>query len=525
MKNSKNDFAVMVFILVFALMPAGCKPDAGKGITVADSYYGEQYRPQFHFSPEANWMNDPNGMVYYEGEYHLFYQYYPDSNVWGPMHWGHAVSADLVRWQHLPVALYPDSLGYIFSGSAVVDSKNTSGLGANDNPAMVAIYTYHNPVLEKSGSNAFQSQGIAYSTDKGRTWSKYAGNPVLKSPGIKNFRDPKVFWHNETGKWIMILAVHDRVHIYSSPNLIKWTFESEFGKEKGAHGGVWECPDLFPLKVDDNVLKWVMLVSINPGGPNGGSATQFFVGKFDGHRFICETEGDHWVDWGRDNYAGVTWSNVPESDGRRLFLGWMNNWQYAIVVPTDVWRSAMTVPRELALKNENNDYLLIAYPVNELEVLRSENPVTFYARSISGKTAISTDSIHLNQCEMILDFRIVNTAVDSFGILLSNDQGERLIISYSGKSEMIVIDRSFAGSSGFLKEFAGSAMAPYQVKNKVQFRLLIDAASIELFVDGGKLVMTDLVFPVKKYDNLQLFSAGGDILLEKAEFYNLKGIW
>jgi fructan beta-fructosidase len=525
MKEANSDFAVLVFTMLFALILAGCKPDAGKGTTIAESYYGEQYRPQFHFSPEANWMNDPNGMVYFEGEYHLFYQYYPDSNVWGPMHWGHAVSTDLVRWQHLPVALYPDSLGYIFSGSAVVDKNNTSGLGTTDSPAMVAVYTYHNPVLEKSGSNAFQSQGIAYSTDKGRTWAKYAGNPVLKSPEIKDFRDPKVFWHNETNKWIMILAVQDRVHFYSSTNLINWTFESEFGKETGAHGGVWECPDLFPMKVDGNVSKWVMLVSINPGGPSSGSATQYFVGEFDGHSFTDETDGDRWVDWGRDNYAGVTWSNVPESDGRRLFLGWMSNWQYATVVPTFVWRSAMTVPRELILKNDNQDYLLFSFPVKEMEMLRSDNPVFMNSKSISGATVINPDGIDLNQCEMILEFNTGNTAVDSFGILLANDQGEKLTITCSGKSEQIIIDRSSAGSSLFSKEFAGSAKAPYQVGNKVQFRLLIDAASVELFVDGGKLVMTNLVFPAKKYDNLQFFCTGGDILLEKAEFYNLKGIW
>ncbi len=525
MKKSSIDIAVLAFIMFFAMMPAGCKPDAGKGIAATDSYYGEQYRPQFHFSPEANWMNDPNGMVYYAGEYHLFYQYYPDSNVWGPMHWGHAVSTDLVRWQHLPVALYPDSLGYIFSGSAVVDKNNTSGLGTIDSPAMIAIYTYHNPVLEKSGSNTFQSQGFAYSTDKGRTWAKYAGNPVLKSPEIKDFRDPKVIWHHATGKWIMILAVQDRVHFYSSPNLINWTFESEFGKETGAHGGVWECPDLFPLKVDGNVLKWVMLVSINPGGPNSGSATQYFVGEFDGHSFASETDGNRWVDWGRDNYAGVTWSNIPESDGRRLFLGWMSNWQYATVVPTQVWRSAMTIPRELVLKKDNHDYLLFSFPVKELEMLRSDNPVFMTSKSISGETTINPDGIDLNQCEMILEFNTGNTAVDSFGILLANDQGEKLIISCSGKSEQIIIDRSSAGSSLFSREFSGSAKAPYQVANKVRFRLLIDAASVELFVDSGKLVMTNLVFPAKKYGNLQLFSAGGDILLEKAEFYNLKGIW
>ncbi len=365
----------LVFIatcLLVEISITSCKPSA-KNIEFIDSSYAEQYRPQFHFSPEAHWMNDPNGLVYLDGEYHLFYQYYPDSNVWGPMHWGHAVSPDMIHWKHLPVALFPDSLGYIFSGSAVADVKNTSGLGSAENPPLVAIFTYHDPIGEKNGSNKFQNQGLAYSIDKGRTWTKYPGNPVLKSPGIRDFRDPKVFWHNESDKWIMILAVNDRVHLYSSPNLLDWTFLSEFGQGIGAHGGVWECPDLFRIKVrGTNEMKWVMLVSINPGGPNGGSATQYFVGNFDGTNFIKENKEIQWVDWGRDNYAGVTWSNVPESDGRRLFLGWMSNWQYANVVPTHVWRSAMTVPRELALMHTGDGYLLVSNPVRELESLRTE---------------------------------------------------------------------------------------------------------------------------------------------------------
>jgi fructan beta-fructosidase len=526
MKKSRFGLFEMAVAMVYVLIMTSCKQDAGKISETNDKYYREQYRPQFHFSPEAGWMNDPNGLVYYEGEYHVFYQFYPDSNLWGPMHWGHAVSTDLVHWQHLPVALYPDSMGFIFSGSTVVDIKNTSGLGSIENPALVAIYTYHNPELERNGSNTFQSQGIAYSTDHGRTWTKYSGNPVLKSPGIRDFRDPKVIWHNKTGKWVMILAVHDRVHLYSSPNLINWTFESEFGKGTGAHGGVWECPDLFELKVEgSSISKWVMLVSINPGGPNSGSATQYFVGEFNGHSFTDETTGDHWVDWGRDNYAGVTWSNVPESDGRRIFLGWMSNWQYATVVPTYAWRSAMTVPRELSLKNENNNYLLLSNPVKELEILRDENPVVLPSQQISGLKVMQSDGIHIGQSEMVLDFKMGNPAVDSFGIILANDRKEKLVISYSPKAGHMVVDRTSAGPSGFSKEFSGSVEAPYRVEDQIQFRLFIDAASVELFVDSGKLVMTTLVFSSEALNKLKLFSTGGDILLEKAEFFNIKRIW
>jgi fructan beta-fructosidase len=260
-------------------------------------YYKEKHRPQYHFSPKNNWMNDPNGMVYHDGEFHLFYQHYPDSPVWGPMHWGHAVSTDLLHWRHLPIALFPDSLGYIFSGSAVVDNENKSGLGTGETSAIIAIFTYHNSKLQKKGINSYQSQGIAYSIDKGRTWIKHSKNPVLENPGINDFRDPKVFWHNFTEKWIMVLAVNDRVHLYSSPNLLDWDFESEFGDKAGTHDGVWECPDLFQLQVgESDEMSWCMLVSINQGGPNGGSATQYFTGKFDGHKFTPDTTDVRWVD-------------------------------------------------------------------------------------------------------------------------------------------------------------------------------------------------------------------------------------
>jgi fructan beta-fructosidase len=526
MKTGRKVISVAAFFMAGILIMVCCSRQSGKETNTHSGYYGEQFRPQYHFSPESNWMNDPNGMVYYDGEYHLFYQHFPDSNVWGPMHWGHAVSTDLVHWQHFPVALYPDSLGFIFSGSAVVDHDNTSGLGTTSQPPIVAIFTYHNPELEKKGSNNFQSQGIAYSTDKGRSWTKYSGNPVLQSPGIRDFRDPKVFWHNETARWIMILAVQDRIHFYSSPDLINWSFESEFGKETGAHGGVWECPDLFQLQVNGSgIPKWIMLVSINPGGPNSGSATQYFVGNFNGQSFAVEEAGDNWVDWGRDNYAGVTWSNVPETDGRRLFIGWMSNWQYANSVPTAGWRSALTTVRELTLNQENNRYLLVSNPVKELEKLRGADPVILASQQISGVKEIQLPGFQIGQSELILDFIIGNSSVDSLGIMLENDLKEKFIISYFPKLKQLVIDRSLAGGSGFSNEFAGSSRAPWQAGDTLQFRLFIDASSVELFVDNGRLVMTNLVFPSQKYSRLYIFSSGGEILLGKAICYNLERIW
>jgi fructan beta-fructosidase len=515
-----------ITILLMGIYITSCRPSA-KNIEITRSLYTEQYRPQFHFSPAAHWMNDPNGLVYDHGEYHLFYQYYPDSNVWGPMHWGHAVSTDMVNWKHLPVALFPDSLGYIFSGSAVADVKNTSGLGTAENPPLVAIFTYHDPAGEKNGSLKFQNEGLAFSMDKGRNWTKYPGNPVLKNPGIRDFRDPKVFWHDESGKWVMILAVHDRIHLYSSPDLIHWTFLSEFGQGIGAHGGVWECPDLFRIKVKEtNEIKWVMLVSINPGGPNGGSATQYFTGNFDGTHFINESKEIRWVDWGRDNYAGVTWSNIPESDGRRLFLGWMNNWQYANVVPTHVWRSAMTVPRQLSLIHTDDGYGLVSVPVRELEILRTEK-TQLYEELHGSETVrdVFIDSINLSQCELIFDFEQLSNSLDSFGIILENSAREKLIMGYSADQQQLFVDRTAAGRADFSGSFAGISKAPYKAGRQMQFHILLDASSVELFVDHGNRVLTNLIFPSVKFNHLKIFSSGGSVIVKKAEFHNLNRIW
>ncbi len=516
--------------LIFTLVILSCSNRDSKKLTTEDpvsAYYNEQYRPQYHFSPEANWMNDPNGLVYFEGEYHLFYQYYPDSTIWGPMHWGHAVSRDLMHWKHLPVALYPDSLGYIFSGSAVVDFKNTSGLGSPDSIPIVAIFTYHDPLLEKNGSNVFQNQGIAYSLDRGMTWTKYSKNPVLMNPGIRDFRDPKMFWNEKNNRWNLILAVFDRVHIYSSPDIINWTFESEFGMKTGAHGGVWECPDLFPVKVEgSDIVKWVMLVSINPGGPNGGSATQYFTGEFDGHEFVPDDIKVKWIDWGRDNYAGVTWSDIPQSDGRRIFIGWMSNWQYATLVPTTAWRSASTIPRELSLITDSGKYFLISKPVREIETIRIKSEVsTLKQQSFTGEKEISTGNITLNQSELFFSFDLKENGTDTIGIIFENDVKERLIIGYSRSHNQFYIDRSKAGDSSFSKEFAGISTAPYISGTNLELRLLVDFSSVELFIDDGILVMTTLVFPSQKYTRIKVFSNGGTTILNKATFYSLRKVW
>lgn len=468
--------------------------------------YFEPFRPQFHFSPPANWMNDPNGMVYLDGEYHLFYQYYPDSTVWGPMHWGHAISTDLVHWENMPVAIFPDEHGWIFSGSAVIDHENTSGLGTAQNPPMVAIYTYHDPIGEKEGRDDFQTQGIAYSNDKGRSWKKYEGNPTLKNPGIKDFRDPKVMWYEDAtgnGKWMMSLAVWDKISFYSSPNLLDWTYESEFNPDWAAYGGVWECPDLFPLTSEDGTKKWILFVSINPGGPQGGSATQYFVGDFDGKTFSTESTEVQWLDYGADNYAGVTWSNVPESDGRTLFIGWMSNWQYAQIVPTHPWRSAMTIPRSLELVKIGNEYWVASQPVKEIEKLRTES------KTVSGNSFI---------LENELVEAVLNPNQEAFKIQVSNEKGETVIFEKSGQE--LKFDRSKSGLIDFNPEFTKVHQIPLHGIEVNSIRMFIDRSSIEIFVNDGELAITELIFPTAPFTKINL-----EGFAENNTLHYLNSIW
>lgn len=465
--------------------------------------FDEQFRPQYHFSPPANWMNDPNGMVYFDGEYHLFYQYYPDGNVWGPMHWGHAISTDLIHWEHLPIAIYPDELGWIFSGSAVVDWENTSGLGTGNQPPMIAIYTYHLDSSEKAGRDDYQTQGIAYSNDKGRTWTKYENNPVLANPGIKDFRDPKVTWHKESESWIMSLAIKDKISFYTSANLLEWTYQSDFKPDWAAYGGVWECPDLFPLMTEIGEEKWILLVSINPGGPNGGSATQYFVGDFDGKAFTTETTVVKWLDYGADNYAGVTWSDVPKEDGRRLFLGWMSNWLYANEVPTEVWRSAMTVPRSLELMKNGDDYSIASRPVEELEKLRESTK-----EQEGDLISLTSDVLEIEMKSLGGDFKMT----------FSNDQGDKLVIDKT--DDLVFFDRRQAGLKDFSDVFAAVHNVPLKGVEVKDIRIFLDRSSIEIFFNDGESVITELIFPTSTYKELSL--QGMD---SKVEIHLLKSIW
>ncbi|MDR7128582.1 fructan beta-fructosidase [Algoriphagus sp. 4150] len=499
---------IKYLFVALAVVQFSCQPQEKNTSTIADrgSAFDEPFRPQYHFSPAANWMNDPNGMVYYEGEYHLFYQHHPDGNTWGPMHWGHAVSADLVHWDHLPIAIFPDEHGTIFSGSAVADLKNTSGLGTEDNPPLVAIFTYHNAEAEQEGKIDFQTQGIAYSVDKGRTWKKYEENPVLKNPGIKDFRDPKVDWVEDKsggGQWIMSLAVKDKISFYSSPNLIDWAHQSDYNPSWAAYGGVWECPDLFKLKTPEGSDKWVLIVSINPGGPNGGSATQYFIGDFDGKNFRADDEQVKWLDYGADNYAGVTWSNVPKEDGRRLFIGWMSNWLYANQVPTEIWRSANTLPRSLEIFGSKGNYLLASRPVEEIEKIRA------LPESLKGKEiSISNE---LTELELELDS-------DEFELILSNDNGEKVTVSKKGNE--ISVDRSLSGLTGFSEEFVNLHTAPDLGLDLKKLRVFIDRSSLELFFNNGELVLTEILFPESPYTKLTTNGFN-----ETVKIHTLKSVW
>jgi fructan beta-fructosidase len=504
--------------------------------------YREQYRPQFHFTPPQQWMNDPNGMVYYDGEYHLFYQYNPYDNVWGPMHWGHAVTQDLVHWENLPVALYPDRLGAIFSGSAVLDADDTSGFGAAGsgaagtgaagNPPLVAIFTYHDHLKENLSPAGFQSQGIAYSLDKGRNWVKYADNPVLPNPGVHDFRDPKVSWFAASRRWIMTLAVGDHVSFYSSPDLKTWTHESDFGKEWGAHGGVWECPDLLDLPVAGTAPgahAAVLLVSVGAGAANGGSGTQYFVGRFDGHAFTPDAgrPAVRWVDYGTDDYAGSTWYGAKPGDDRTLFIGWMSDWVYARKVPTEHWRSAMTLPRELRLVQGPDGAELRALPVRELaELRRNSHPIAAHTKvshaldltPAGGGTGLEAG---LWELELSLDLGHAGHTEVSF----SNAAGEHTVFRLNQAEHRYELDRSASGAVNFSPTFAALQTAPMRgISTKVSLRAFIDRSSVEIFIDDGATVFTSIVFPSTPYDRIGM-TADGAAVIDAGTVYALKSIW
>ena len=655
--------------------------------------YREPWRPQFHFTPATNWMNDPNGMVFHDGEYHLFYQFNPFGIKWGHMSWGHAVSKDLVRWEHLPIALYEENDVMIFSGSAVVDWKNTSGFGRDGKPPLVAIYTGHYT------KKPLQNQHIAYSNDRGRTWTKFTGNPVLDI-GEKDFRDPKVMWHEPTSRWVMTVAwpVQRKVRFYSSPDLKQWTHLSDFGPA-GSTNGIWECPDLFPLAVENDKIanrkseiisqRWALIVNVGSGAPAGGSGCQYFVGDFDGMKFtlddsypkatkelvpdgriIADFEGDDyanwratgdafgaapargriggqqtvdgfrgrglvnsflggdksegtltspefeithdhlnfligggnhagktclnlhvdgrivrtatgdaaerlgwkswdvrefrgkkatleiadkhtggwghinvdqiflsdaparpasqpalWADYGRDFYAAVSWSDVPKRDGRRLWLGWMSNWDYANDVPTSPWRSAMSVPRELLLRSAPEGLRLVQSPVRELEKLHGKPHRLGRSSFAEAGEWLKSRTYASELLDVEAEFAVAQNS-GIFGLKISNAAGEESILRCDLGNGRLSLDRTRSGQTDFSSKFPGVHHAPVAARDgHLTLRILIDTSSIEAFANGGETVLTDLILPAAGGRTLGLYGESATPQVKRLHVRELKSAW
>ena len=508
-----------------------------------DTTNTDYYRPSYHFTPLYGWMNDPNGMVYKDGEYHLYFQYNPYGSKWGNMHWGHAVSRDLIHWEHLDPAIARDPVGHIFSGSSVVDKKNTAGFGKD---AIIAIYT-------NNSVNHDEVQCIAYSNDNGRTFTKYEGNPVLTPfDGLKDFRDPKVFWYEKDKCWFMIVSADKETRFYKSKNLKKWDYVSAFGKGLGQQPCQYECPDFFQLPVngDEKNKKWVMTMNINPGCWFGGSATEYFVGDFDGKNFTCPDANEvKWLDWGKDHYATVTFSNTGS---RVLAITWMSNWQYANLTPFKQNRGANGLPRELKLYEKNGKYYISEDVAPEVLALRKSTK-ELGSQTVEGEKAFAGATSGMEGAFEI-EADVTADANGIAGIELYNNKRERTLIYIDMKEGKVVMDRTESGLTDFGKQSvphdielawdkqrAAEGKQPARIENSINYKndfalatwaplslcqegkktfhldIFADKSSIELFVDGGRIAMTNLVFPVAPYENVKLYSQGG-----KAEFQNMK---
>ena len=426
----------------------------------------EKHRPLYHHTPQYGWMNDPNGMFYKDGVWHLCYQFNPYGSQWENLSWGHSTSTDLINWKAEPTALEPDALGMMFSGCCVVDKNNTAGFGKD---AIVALYTT---------AGARQTQSLAYSTDGGKTFTKYADNPIITS-NVPDFRDPHVFWNEEAGFWNMILAAGQQMSIYSSKDLKEWKHESDFGAEYGNHGGVWECPDLMKMNVKGtNKDKWMLICNINPGGPFGGSATQYFIGQFDGHKFTCEDEPSEtkWMDYGKDHYATITFDNAPE--GRHVGIAWMSNWQYANQVPTKQYRSANSIVRDFGLFEYKGETYCSITPAKEMLAARG------------ARVSQPTEA-----CEIVV------TVKGDAQIILRNAKGERVVMTYDDEEETFDMDRRRSGNISFSDAFPVATSSPTYGKVR-QLRIFVDRCSVEAFDGDGKMCMTNLVFPSTPYDKI-----------------------
>ena len=468
--------------------------------------FNERFRPQFHYSPQTGWANDPNGLVYYQGEYHLFFQFVTDSRRIGPEHWAHAVSSDLIHWTHLPIALYPDEFGPIWSGSAVVDEQNTSGLVPGG--GLIAIYSYQN-----------QSQGLAYSVDKGRTWTKHSGNPIIPIGG-KDFRDPKVFWHPGTSQWIMVLAAGRVIKIMSSPDLIHWTPASDF-KDPRMPGAVFECPDLFPMQVDGQT-KWVLTLSIWGAGPLDAHGSIYLIGQFDGKTFTTETLVPYWLDYGPDNYAAITFNNMPINN--RIMIGWMGNWSYGNVNPTEPWRGAMTIPHKLELKRFADGIRLVQNPIAQIEALHTD-PHSWQNVMVSeGNNLLS--AVSGKALDIIAEFEVGSAHSFGFRVHQNSNKTEFTTVGYDVALSKLFVDRTKSGDTSFHASFSTRDEVPLSpVGNRIKMQILVDWSSVEVFGNAGEIALSYQVFPDDASDKLELFVSGGEVRLVSLTIYAIKSVW
>ena len=492
-------------------------------------YMNEALRPQFHFTPEINWMNDPNGLVFHDGEYHLFHQYNPAGNAWGHMSWGHAVSSDLVHWKHLPLAIPEENGIMAFSGCCVIDHDNTTGFGTGGKTPMVAVYTGH--------GRGKQVQNLAYSNDNGRTWTEYDQNPVIDLNNA-DFRDPKVFWHEPTARWIMVvsLAKEKVLVFYASADLKHWDELSRFGPAGAKSKTNWECPDLFELAVEGPDGKplagktmWVLEADMGSGSIAGGSGGEYFVGHFDGTKFTATQEAQ-WVDFGRDFYAPISWDNIPEADGRRIWIGWYNNWETCLV-PTSPWRSCMSVPRSLALRQvpredgDGNQLVMTQRPVEELSRLRGDARI-IDASGAEWPPAAVTEPGDLNDLMFELETTLRPGDARSLGFRIRTGEDEYTEFGYDRKHGAVYVDRTKSGNVDFHNAFAGRHEAPSRlIDGQVKLRVFVDRSSIEVFINDGEAVISDRIFPSSNQPVLEVFAGDDSAKITETKLYPLSSIW
>lgn len=485
-----------------------------KKISLADTFdtaNREKYRPVYHHTPAYGWMNDPNGMFYKDGVYHLYFQHNPYGSTWGNMTWGHSTTTDLVNWNYEGLAIEPDAWGAVFSGSAIVDHDNAAGFGEN---AVIAFYTS----AKSTPWGDTQTQSMAYSLDGGKTFTKYAHNPIVTS-AKRDFRDPKVFWYKPGKHWVMILAGGQEMDIYSSENLKDWIYESSFGAKQGAHGGVWECPDLVELLVEGTKeKKWVLICNINPGGPFGGNAAQYFVGTFDGKKFVNESPTQtKWMDWGKDHYAAVTFSDAP--GGRCIALGWMSNWQYQNALPTSQYKGSNTIARDLTLYRQDGELLLRCAPSVEIEKARKEK-VDMPSFRVSDSYDVGS-LLENNAGAYEIDMTVSNSGASKIMFILSNGKEEKVSMYYDIMRRQFVMDRSESGKVDFSADFPAVTVAPVSDTEDIRLRLFVDRTSIEAFGDDGKFVMTNQIFPSEPYNRLSFAAVRGSFTVRSMTIYKL----